>query len=68
MLFCLTTLPESKREQFKRHAAECLDLLKSSSDPKKRATFIAMAAAWLKLASNEISPTSLSSFSRTSFL
>jgi len=48
MLFCLTTLPESKREQFERHAAECLDLLKSSSDPKKRATFIAMAAAWLE--------------------
>jgi len=66
MLFCLITLPQGKREQF--DAAECLDLLKSSSDPKKRATFIAIAAAWLKLASNEISPSSLSSFSCTSFL
>jgi hypothetical protein len=61
-------LPESKREQFERHAAECLDLVKSCSDPEKHATFIAMAAAWLKLAANEIPPSSLSSFSRTSFL
>jgi hypothetical protein len=64
--FFMTALPESKREQFERHAAECLDL--ASSDPEKHATFIAMAAAWLKLAANEIPPSSLSSFSRTSFL
>jgi hypothetical protein len=64
----MTTLPESKREQFERHAAECLDLVKSSSEPENRATFIAMAAAWLKLAANEIPPSSLSFFSRTSFL
>jgi hypothetical protein len=66
--FCMTALPESKREQFERHAAECLDLVKSCSDPEKHATFIAMAAAWLKLAANETPPSSLSSFSRTSFL
>jgi hypothetical protein len=64
----MTALPESKREQFERHAAECLDLVKSCSDPEKHATFIAMAAAWLKLAANETPPSSLSSFSRTSFL
>jgi hypothetical protein len=41
---------ESRREEFERHAEECLDLVTHSCDPALRATFIAMAAAWLQLA------------------
>jgi hypothetical protein len=42
--------PESRRELCERHAAECLDLAKLSTDPKIRATLTAFAASWLKLA------------------
>jgi hypothetical protein len=41
---------ESWRELCERHAAECLDLAKLSTDPKIRATLTAFAASWLKLA------------------
>jgi hypothetical protein len=41
---------ESRRELCERHAAECLDLAKLSTDPKMRATLTAFAASWLKLA------------------
>jgi hypothetical protein len=47
--------PESKREQYERHADECLNLVKFSRDPAIRATFTAMAATWLALA-EEVSP------------
>ena len=45
---------ESRREQFERHAHECLDLVTHSTDLNVRVTFTGMAEAWLKLA-NEIS-------------
>jgi hypothetical protein len=51
-VFDMTTPPEaeSRREKFERHAHECLDLVTHSTDPKIRATFAAMAKAWLMLA------------------
>jgi hypothetical protein len=51
----MTSTPESRREQYDRHAAECLNLVKFSRDPAVRATFTAMAATWLMLA-EEASP------------
>jgi hypothetical protein len=41
---------ESWRELCERHAAECLDLAKLSTDPKIRVTLTDFAASWLKLA------------------
>jgi hypothetical protein len=46
----MTPATETRREQFERHARECLDLLTHSFDPTVRATFTAMAATWLELA------------------
>jgi hypothetical protein len=41
---------ETKRQEYERHAHECLDLVKHSTNAKTRATLIAMAEAWMKLA------------------
>ena len=46
---------ESTREKYNRYAQECIELVKHSSDPIIRTTFIAMASAWLSLA-KEIVP------------
>jgi hypothetical protein len=46
----MTTSDETRREECRRHAHECLDLVAHSTDPKIRKTFVEMAATWLKLA------------------
>jgi hypothetical protein len=46
----MTSHQETVREECQRHAHECLDLVTHSTNPKTRATFIAMASTWLKLA------------------
>jgi hypothetical protein len=51
----MTTHTETRREEFERHAHECLDLVTHSTDPKIRATFVTMASTWVTLA-NEATP------------
>jgi hypothetical protein len=41
---------ESERALCERRAAECLDVLDLSRDPRVRASFKALALAWLTLA------------------
>ena len=46
----MTETAERNREEYKHYAQACLDLVTHSTDPATRATFTAMALAWLKLA------------------
>jgi hypothetical protein len=46
----MTETAQRNREEYERYARACLDLVTHSTDPATRATFTAMALAWLKLA------------------
>ena len=46
----MTETAERNREEYKRYARACLDLVTHSTDPEIRVTFTVMAVAWLKLA------------------
>jgi hypothetical protein len=46
-----------KAEDYRRFAAECLNLAQTAADEAKRALFLQMAQAWLSLAQKEESGT-----------
>ncbi len=37
-------------EEYRRFAAECLEMASAAHDPQARATFLQMAQVWLRLA------------------
>ena len=40
-----------RSDQYRRYAAECLEMASVTHDPKARATLLQMAQVWLRLAS-----------------
>lgn len=40
----------TKPEEYRRFAAECMQIAQDSRDPQRRASFLDMAHAWLLLA------------------